>query len=89
VRPKSGERLPHDVEKYPHNLIPHASGEAWGPIIAWRGVSIPPDDLLINDLKIDTQPGHAKFPAVVTYLVRYLDPEDAKKVSRAHGSNDS
>jgi hypothetical protein len=42
--------------------------------LSGEGFSVPPDDLLI-----DTQPGRAKFPAVVSYL----DPEDRKKVSRA------
>jgi hypothetical protein len=74
VRPQRGERLPDDVEKHSHRMCPHASGEGReGPRATFRrGVSIPPNHLISN-----TQPGHAKFPAVV----RWLDRMEVKKVS--------
>jgi len=47
-----------------------------------RGVSIPPNGLLSNallsnDLISNTQPGHAKFPAVVS-----LDPKRQERLAR-------
>jgi hypothetical protein len=41
VRPQRGERLPNDVEKYAHEIHPHASGEVrGGPGYVWaRGLN--------------------------------------------------
>jgi hypothetical protein len=60
VRPQSGQRLAHDIEKYSHGEDNPHSPERWVgvPVTFRRGVSIPPNHLIGN-----TQPGHAKFPA--------------------------
>ena len=68
-------------------MPPRLRGVAWGPrATVRRGVSIPPNGLLSNallsnDLISNTQPGHAKFPAVVS-----LDPGEERKVSEGETS---
>ena len=59
-------------------MPPRLRGGAWG---FWqpfrRGVSIPPERFLFKHLMGNTQPGAAKFPAVVSFL----DRQEAGKVS--------
>ena len=74
MRPERGERLLNNVEKYSHVIHPHASGEVRGGPgqRSGEGSQSRPNDLLFN-----TEPGHAKFPAVVGFL----DREVAKRLA--------